>query len=106
MALFSVMTCFIPTLIWPVDCTTGTSMSITAVPGLDPYTAYKLCMQARTAAGPGNFSQTTVKTYPGISTPPTSFSVTRLSSTSVELMWGYPVTPRGPIQGYLVTHNV
>ena len=91
-------------------------MSITAVPGqidynatltgLDPYTAYKLCMQARTAAGPGNIFQTTVKTYPGISTPPTSFSVTRLSSTSVELMWGYPVTPRGPIQGYLVTHNV
>eukprot|EP00731_Ephydatia_muelleri_P029842 Em0021g365a len=99
-----------------LDCTTGTIMFITAVPGqidynatltgLDPYTAYKLCMQARTAAGPGNIFQTTVKTYPGISTPPTSFSVTPLSSTSVELMWGYPVTPRGPIQGYVVTHNV
>ena len=97
------------------DDDTITPINITAIPGqigynttltgLLPYTAYKLCVQARTAAGPGNFSLVTVTTYPGSSTPPTNLNVTFVNSTSVELRWGYPETPRGPIQGYLITHN-
>ena len=75
-----------------VDCTNGLFMSITAVldlieynttlTGLGPYMAYTLCVKAQTAAGFGNFSLVTAKTYPEISTPPTNLSVTTLNSTS------------------------
>ena len=97
------------------DCSNGTNVSIAAVPGqtdynvtltdLLPYTGYTLCVQASTEVGPGNFSSITVRTYPDISSPPTAFNVTSFNSTSISLTWGYPATPRGLIEGYLIMYN-
>ena len=95
------------------DCFNGTNVSITAVldqtvynvtlTDLQAYTNYTLCLQASTE--PGNFSSVTVRTYPDISSPPTAFNVTAFSSTSISLTWGYPATPRGLIEGYLIMYN-
>ena len=69
------------------------------------YTGYTLCVRASTEVGPGNFSSMTVRTYPDISSPPTAFSFTSVSSTSISLTWGYPATPQGLIEGYLIMYN-
>ena len=93
-----------------MDCTTGTNVSFSTVPeqtvydttltGLLPYTAYTLCVRASTEAGPGNFSLVTTRT---LSSPPTNLEVTFVNSTSVGLAWGYPVTPQGLVQGYIIS---
>ena len=72
-----------------------------------PYTSYALCVQASTVAGPGNISSlVTDRTYPEPSSPPTNFAISSFNSTSVALTWGYPMTPRGLIQGYVLMKNI
>ena len=99
------------------NCTTsGTSQRIPSVPGqatynatltnLVPFSMYALCVQASTRIGPGALTTAVViTTDPSISSPPTNFTATAVSSTSIKLTWGYPQTPRGLIAGYQIMHN-
>ena len=90
-----------------MDCTTGTNVSINAVAeqleytltGLLPYTAYTLCVRASTEAGPGNFSLVMKST---LFSPPSNLSASFKNTTSVGLTWGYPLTPQGLVEGYII----
>ena len=99
------------------NCTaSGTSQRVPSVSGqttynvtltnLIPYSMYALCVRASTRIGPGNVTTSVViTTDPDTSSPPTDFTATAVSSTSIKLTWGYPQTPRGLIAGYQIMHN-
>ena len=99
------------------NCSTiGTSQHIPSAPGqttynatltnLVPFSMYALCVQASTRIGPGALTTAVViTTDPDISSPPTNFTATAVSSTSIKLTWGYPQSPRGLIAGYQIMHN-
>ena len=74
--------------------------------GLQAFTNYTVSVSAETRIGEGNRTDIlTILTHPSISSPPTSVSTEALNSTTIILMWGYPVNPQGVIRGYLITSN-
>ena len=99
------------------NCTaSGTSQRVPSLSGqttynatltnLIPYSMYAVCVRASTRIGPGNVTASVViTTDPDTSSPPTDFTATAVSSTSIKLTWGYPQTPRGLIAGYQIMHN-
>ena len=88
------------------------SMRIEAVEGqmtytvelvnLAEFTSYTIEVSAFTRIGEGNVSSRVVVTNPDAASPPTGLVATMITSTTVELTWGFPMFPRGLISGYLI----
>ena len=69
---------------------------------LTEFTNYTIEVSAFTRIGEGNVSTRVVMTNPDVASPPTDLVATPINSTAVELMWGYPMFPRGLISGYVI----
>ena len=69
---------------------------------LTEFTSYTIEVSAFTRIGQGDVSSRVVVTNPDAASPPTGLVATMITSTTVELMWGYPMFPRGLISGYLI----
>ncbi len=68
------------------------------------FTMYRVRVVAETSVGPGETVMVIANTDPAASSPPTIFTVTAVSSTSITVSWEYPETPRGIIQGYIIRY--
>ena len=63
-------------------------------------------MSAETRIGEGPSTNVFQTTDPDSASPPSFISAETLHSSTIELLWGYPDTPRGNITGYIIYHNV
>ena len=69
------------------------------------FTMYRVRVAAVTSIGQGEVEERFASTDPTSSSPPTNFTAVAITSDSVTLTWGYPETPRGIIQGYILRYH-
>ena len=75
------------------------------IAGLEAFTMYRITVVAATRIGLGEGISELANTDPAASSPPTNFMVESTTSNSITLSWGYPETPRGSIEGYVVQYS-
>ncbi|XP_065833910.1 receptor-type tyrosine-protein phosphatase S-like [Oscarella lobularis] len=75
---------------------------------LRPYQTYEILIQARNALGLSAMMSEplTVRTLPGISSPPRNVSAVAASSTSIRVTWTPPEFPNGPIDYYRILYEI
>ena len=83
-----------------------TGMYTEIISGLVAFTMYRVQAAAVTSIGQGVLVDRIASTDPTASSPPTAFAATTITSDSVTLTWGYPETPRGVIQGYVIRYHL
>lgn len=86
-----------------VEAVEGQMMYTVELLNLIEFTSYTIEVSAFTRIGEGNVSTRVVVTDPDVASPPTNLVATVISSTAVELTWGYPLFPRGLISGYVIS---
>eukprot|EP00731_Ephydatia_muelleri_P037955 Em0610g2a len=73
---------------------------------LKPFTAYYICVRAKTAVGFGEGSVSlTVSTKENAPSPPLNLRTQDVTSTSVTVNWDPPQNPNGKLQGYEVSYT-
>ncbi|XP_066489493.1 neuronal cell adhesion molecule isoform X4 [Tiliqua scincoides] len=71
------------------------------LPGLEPYSTYKLNVRVVNGKGEGPPTpDETFKTPEGVPSPPSFFKITNLNLDSLTLEWGPPSQPNGILVGY------
>ena len=70
------------------------------------FVLYRIEVSAVTRIGEGSSTDVFVTTDPDSASLPSFVSAETLTSTAIELSWGYPDIPRGNITGYIVYHDV
>ncbi|KAJ6656252.1 hypothetical protein lerEdw1_003980 [Lerista edwardsae] len=71
------------------------------LPGLEPYSTYKLNVRVVNGKGEGPPTpDETFKTPEGVPSPPSFFKITNLNLDSLTLEWGPPSQPNGVLVGY------
>ena len=86
-----------------IDAVEGQTMYTVELMNLTEFTVYTIEVSAFTRIGEGNASTRVIETNPDVASPPTNLVATVISSTAVNLSWGYPLFPRGPISGYIIS---
>ena len=79
-----------------------TSYSFT---NLMAFILYRIEVSAATRIGEGNSTYVFETTDPDSASPPSFVSAETLTSTAIELSWGYPDRPRCNITGYIIYYN-
>ena len=87
-----------------IDSITNQATYFSELSNLTEFTTYFIRVTASTRIGEGPSANATVVTDPDSSSPPQSVTATTLSSMAIELSWGYPETPNGNIQGYIIEY--
>ncbi|KAK3880679.1 hypothetical protein Pcinc_014837 [Petrolisthes cinctipes] len=91
----------------PVDSVPMEPTEIYTITGMDPWTAYLVCVKAVTQGenGPDGQCQeeTTDEDKPG---PPSTTTATALSPSSIKVSWEPPKIPNGIITEYLIEWNL
>ena len=75
------------------------------IAGLEAFTMYRITVVAATRIGLGEGISRFANTDPAASSSPTNFTAESTTSNSITLSWGYPETPRGSIEGYVVQYS-
>ena len=88
------------------------TQQVNAINGVDSYSftftnlsafmLYEVVITAETRIGPGPPATDFETTDPDSASPPSFVTATPLTSTSIELSWGYPTIPRGNITSYII----
>ena len=87
-----------------IDSITNQATYFVELSNLTEFTTYFIRVTASTRIGEGPSANVTVVTDPDSASPPQSVTATTLSSISIELSWGFPETPNGNIQGYIIEY--
>ena len=87
-----------------IDSITNQATYFLELSNLTEFTTYFIRVTASTRIGEGPSANVTVVTDPDSASPPQSVTATTLSSMAIELSWGYPETPNGNIQGYIIEY--
>ena len=74
--------------------------------GLAAFTMYRVRVAAVSSAGQGEVEERVVSTDPTGASPPTNFNSITVTPESITLTWGFPETPRGSIQGYVLRYHL
>lgn len=90
-----------------VQAIQGVSSYSLPIYNLLAFTLYGIQVSAETRIGEGPQTDLEfVTTDPDSASPPSFVSFVVLSSTAIQLSWGYPDIPRGNITGYTIFHNI
>ena len=97
---------FLNELTVEVEAIQGASMQSIVLHNLTEFTSYRISVTASTNIGEGNRSTSaSVTTDPDSASPPSFVDVMVINSTAILITWGYPVTPSGIIQGYIIQYG-